>query len=44
MTKYILSFVDPAACCYKNTDNHKYRPFPSASGATYLPMKVTSER
>lgn len=27
------SFVDLAACCYKNTDNYKYSPFPSAHGA-----------
>lgn len=33
MAQSVLSFVDPAACCYKNTDNHKYSPFPSAIGA-----------
>lgn len=32
MVQSILSFVDSAACCYKNTDNYKYSP-PSANGA-----------
>lgn len=44
MVQSVLSFVDPAICCYKNTDNYKYSPFPSANGATYLPKRVTSER
>lgn len=44
MAQSVLSFVDPAACCYKNTGNYKYSLFPSANGATYLPLKVTSER
>lgn len=30
MVQSVLSFVDPAICCYKNTDNYKYSPFPSA--------------
>lgn len=33
MAQSVLSFVDPAACWYKNTDNYKYSPFPSAIGA-----------
>lgn len=44
MANSALSFVDPAACCYENSDKYKYSSFCSANGATYLPMKVTCER
>lgn len=33
MAQSALSFVDPTACCYKNTDNYKYSPFSSANEA-----------
>lgn len=31
MAQSVLSFVDPTACCYKNTDNYKCSPFLSAN-------------
>lgn len=44
MANSALSFVDPAACCYENSDNYKCSSFHSTNGTTSLPMKVIYER